>query len=222
MSRKPRAGFTLIELLVVIAIIAILAAILFPVFAQARERARMTTCLNNMKQMGTAMVMYTQDYDGYFPKSWYSGPQYGFDVAIYPYLKNIQVFACPSNPTHPFYDKGYYMGPIKRSYAMNGDISTDLGPIFTEAMVERPSEVILMLETTDWYRTVGPDHETYVKSQSDVCYHVPFTIHNNGSNYTFVDGHAKWAKVQQTWGWWLKSNKPLGLPDTYCQKRMVK
>src|SRR6266702_887822 len=120
MRHQPQTGFTLIELLVVIAIIAILAAILFPVFAQARERARMTTCLNNMKQLGTAMVMYTQDYDSYFPKSWYNQPLYGFDVALYPYIKNKGVFLCPSNPLKAFYDKGYYMGPIQRSYAMNG------------------------------------------------------------------------------------------------------
>src|SRR5688572_20769118 len=68
-DRRERAGFTLIELLVVIAIIAILAAILFPVFAQAREKARQTSCLSNMKQLGTSFMMYTQDYDERLPNS---------------------------------------------------------------------------------------------------------------------------------------------------------
>ena len=70
MTRRIR-GFTLIELLVVIAIIAILAAILFPVFARAREKARITSCQNNMKQLGTAFAMYCSDYDGRMPMDWY-------------------------------------------------------------------------------------------------------------------------------------------------------
>ena len=72
---RQREGFTLIELLVVIAIIAILAAILFPVFAQAREKARQTSCTSNLKQQGTAMMMYAQDYDESYPSNWY--PQNG-------------------------------------------------------------------------------------------------------------------------------------------------
>src|SRR5436190_9802381 len=81
MQRRCRAGFTLIELLVVIAIIAILAAILFPVFAQAREKARMTTCLSNERQIGTALMMYVQDYDESFPRVTLfskSGTNWGF------------------------------------------------------------------------------------------------------------------------------------------------
>src|SRR3954470_23091446 len=97
-KRCPNA-FTLIELLVVIAIIAILAAILFPVFAQAREKARATTCLSNFKQLGNATMMYMQDYDGAYPLAWYPGGQdgYGFDVALFPYIKSYQVYECPSN-----------------------------------------------------------------------------------------------------------------------------
>ena len=75
--RAEASGFTLIELLVVIAIIAILAAILFPVFAQAREAARKTTCLSNMKQIGPAMMMYIQDYDETYPQSEYGGGAHG-------------------------------------------------------------------------------------------------------------------------------------------------
>src|SRR5438045_791497 len=108
MHRRFRPAFTLIELLVVIAIIAILAAILFPVFAQAREKARMTACLSNMKQIGTGLVMYAQDYDEILPGSRvYANPGHPlfkqYDWALWvaimsPYVKNRQVYACPSGP----------------------------------------------------------------------------------------------------------------------------
>src|SRR5213593_4773688 len=80
-----RAGFTLIELLVVVAIIAILAAILFPVFAQARDKARQTSCTSNMKQLGTAMMMYVQDYDESYPAVWYADTGHWANM-ILPYL----------------------------------------------------------------------------------------------------------------------------------------
>src|ERR1044071_4515125 len=109
---KKRFGFTLIELLVVIAIIAILAAILFPVFAQAREKARGTSCLSNTKQIGLATMMYAQDYDEtYFNQNWPGGcdqaetgywtwqpgntPQH-YAYMLYPYVKNGGIFDCPS------------------------------------------------------------------------------------------------------------------------------
>jgi prepilin-type N-terminal cleavage/methylation domain-containing protein len=100
MQRRDRA-FTLIELLVVIAIIAILAAILFPVFAQAREKARQTACLSNMKQIGTAVMMYAQDYDEMYVSAWRwyaaaNGPRVRFGQMLYPYIKNKGVFECPS------------------------------------------------------------------------------------------------------------------------------
>jgi prepilin-type N-terminal cleavage/methylation domain-containing protein/prepilin-type processing-associated H-X9-DG protein len=110
MQRTRKPAFTLIELLVVIAIIAILAAILFPVFAQAREKARMTACLSNMKQIGLSLTMYAQDYDETFPFIRFTSSPPGSNAnwtyvwrnAIRPYLKSQGVLACPSNPlSHP-------------------------------------------------------------------------------------------------------------------------
>ncbi len=224
--RNRRPGFTLIELLVVIAIIAILAAILFPVFAQAREKARATTCLSNCKQIGIGMRMYLDDYEGAWPFSWYPQPQYGWDAALYPYTKNTKIFACPSNPQIPEYAKGYValgIGGMVRSYAMNGTVSTDQRPNPTyEASIPDPASTIMMLETTDWNYLKTPrypDHETYVSNRNDVCIHVPFTIHQGGSNYLFADTHARWARVEQTWSWWRADHQELPLPDTVCTQR---
>lgn len=124
---KSRKGFTLIELLVVIAIIAILAAILFPVFAQAREKARQITCVSNMKQLGLATIMYTQDNDEYFPAAydgdatiWSSGPTSHWEQKILPYIKSNGVFACPDDPGAGAPPPGNAWEGIAVSYATNG------------------------------------------------------------------------------------------------------
>jgi len=124
-----RRGFTLIELLVVIAIIAILAAILFPVFAQAREKARAISCLSNTKQLGLAAMMYTEDYDETLvpagnryphPKSNWEACSGGYDswvdweVPLDPYIKNVQIFTCPDRTQFPC-----------TGYAMNVESSND-------------------------------------------------------------------------------------------------
>ena len=105
--RQLRRGFTLIELLVVIAIIAILAAILFPVFARARENARRASCQSNLKQIGLGALQYSQDYDEQFITAWYGATSDGSDPvtnykwmdAIQPYVKSTQLFTCPSSPS---------------------------------------------------------------------------------------------------------------------------
>ncbi|MES2461888.1 MAG: DUF1559 domain-containing protein [Armatimonadota bacterium] len=113
MSRTQNA-FTLIELLVVIAIIAILAAILFPVFAQAREKARQSACLSNNKQIANALMLYVQDYDEALPMGAWSSGSGATAISgrwfrdLYPYLKNVDVYVCPNITDDPMGIAGYY------------------------------------------------------------------------------------------------------------------
>ena len=134
--KAGRHGFTLVELLVVIAIIAVLAAILFPVFARAREKARQASCLSNLKQMGLAMAMYCQDYDGKFPwavdpadwfcpEIWGGFPQwqaliptmYYLHVVVNPYVKNANIWQCPSDDGYTeLEDAGIPLNAMPTSY----------------------------------------------------------------------------------------------------------
>ncbi|HVK02531.1 MAG TPA: DUF1559 domain-containing protein [Armatimonadaceae bacterium] len=145
-SESARSGFTLIELLVVIAIIAILAAILFPVFAKAREKARQTACLSNTKQIGLGLMMYVQDYDETWPCGRYITPSsgspypggHGWAQSVYPYVKNEGLFACPSDDTTV--PTGAPNNTVM-SYAMNANLAQiadqDLTkPAMTVALVE--------------------------------------------------------------------------------------
>jgi prepilin-type N-terminal cleavage/methylation domain-containing protein/prepilin-type processing-associated H-X9-DG protein len=148
--RSNRSAFTLIELLVVIAIIAILAAILFPVFAQAREKARSISCLSNMKQIGLGIYMYVEDYDETYPTAFAAMPCINngdlcqpsvggqtlgpipYDAQIDPYIKNIQIYACPSDSApenwtdnqSPIWNGIYNNKHLRRSYGYVGNIVT--------------------------------------------------------------------------------------------------
>lgn len=176
-----RRGFTLIELLVVIAIIAILAAILFPVFAQAREKARQASCMSNMKQIGLAVVQYTQDYDEAFPAGLQSGWwQASWVWQTYPYMKSIDVLRCPSdpggNPVSSFSWAGLRTSYVANGYLRwNGTQNENAGPmgvsidpndpdpthhwlvddgINTLSSINRPSESILVTERDHVYPLV--------------------------------------------------------------------
>ena len=186
MKAKHQFGFTLIELLVVIAIIAILAAILFPVFAQAREKARQISCASNLQQIGLACMQYSQDYDEHLPQSWMgtpfwsAPPSVGFGWKwmdeVLPYSKSTQIFTCPddqglygASPTYiPYYQLTGQDNHHYGSYAMNssywGQGYPDLGPGnsnggsgYTLSSLMNPASTIWVTDGNGTYQVDWPN-----------------------------------------------------------------
>jgi prepilin-type N-terminal cleavage/methylation domain-containing protein/prepilin-type processing-associated H-X9-DG protein len=198
---SSRRGFTLIELLVVIAIIAILAAILFPVFARAREKARQASCTSNVKQLALGCMMYAQDYDERCPTgdpaAW-GGPLPATDplnrnfwrYQIQPYIKNWQVFNCPSLTSGNMADINVQG---LQAYAFNAHIAgVSLG------QMRQPAELCSLGDGYHWVLNDGP--QGWVHAYANTCgagcnaaVRVDSnTRHNGGSNVGFADGHVKW------------------------------
>ena len=214
-----RKGFTLIELLVVIAIIAILAAILFPVFAKAREKARQSSCLSNTKQVGLAIMQYAQDYDERLPAMRYmiNGSWLTWVAAVMPYTKNEQVFRCPSQstaaPAPPAYlvSYGISFNNLCADFG-SGPLGTSLGAI------QAPADALLFTETeTDtgaqayWVyslRVYAPGSQAAPYTKNAIA---SPGRHNEGNNVAFCDGHSKWIKtsnlMDRTWSGW--TSQPL-------------
>lgn len=182
-----RRGFTLIELLVVIAIIAILAAILFPVFARAREKARQASCLSNVKQMTLAVTMYAQDYDETLPLA-IGGPAMTHLQSIFellqPYQRNRQIERCPSDRTGAINFSAEGLG--RYSYSANVALFAYQLPVMPPqpviglAQVPRPTHTLTIYDGLDTSTTPGA--------------HILMAAyrHNGGANAGFLDGHAKW------------------------------
>ncbi len=199
-------GFTLIELLVVIAIIAILAAILFPVFSRAREKARQASCASNEKQLTLALLMYADDYDEILPPRYYEtspGVFLHWDTHYaQPYITNKDILRCPSTRQRSFgYNDTYIQGQF-------------LGAVYS------PSETVMLCDAKkcfDWSgAVVGPDHRVDAPSRfgsppakpdtdaddqplpGDPAWMTrPRAIHNGGANVAWVDGHVKWEKTDE-------------------------
>jgi len=219
--RGSRAGFTLIELLVVIAIIAILAAILFPVFAQAREAARKTSCLSNMKQLGLAFMQYTQDYDERYPVGYLIAAGeggMGWGGQVYPYINNTGIFHCPDDPTQV----NGINAPV--SYACNEYLSglglaqqnapasiftlfeaglnitanvADSNGLYQEGGVVNPTTLIVTTWPASGYFSPGGDGLNAYGSKAGGLGATPTRHSNSESNYLAADGHAKTLRPTQ-------------------------
>jgi len=229
------SGFTLIELLVVVAIISILASILFPVFARARENARRASCMSNLKQIGLGMMMYVQDNDERYPKyswnngnqiadadhggSWYPNPSstyakdWYWQNAIYPYVKSIQVFICPSSPS---VDATYgapagHYGPYQRHYGANTDVFVYSGSAAVNmSAMAAPANTYALMDSSFYtiaynYADDAPTSANYYLP--GLCTFYPPASgtypgdcengrHFDGDNVAFADGHVKWLKTQ--------------------------
>ena len=212
-----RYGFTLIELLVVIAIIAILAAILFPVFARAREKARQASCQSNMKQLALALLMYAQDYDETIPAWKVSGGcgvggVFSWKHVIYPYVKNKQVFICPSSRWKAYTTCRWYHPlanamQLGQSYALND--CWDGGGSARElelAKILRPSELILIGEAPhQLFRALDrPDPNDHTCGTNWPA------VHNGGINLAYTDGHVRWLRRDRVFS--TKANVTTYLP----------
>jgi len=194
-----RGGFTLIELLVVIAIIAILAAILFPVFARAREKARQSSCLSNVKQLMLAVQQYVQDYDERVPShgNW-GAVSLHWSEQIYPYVKNPGVFGCPSaasaSPTTEDEIDNYFN--FSWNYYGNGALRW-----LKLAVIRRPAEALVILDNDYYIANPWRGDGGAIDNEG-----VP--RHNEGANIGFMDGHGKWMKPTnyvdvRLWDWRL-------------------
>jgi prepilin-type N-terminal cleavage/methylation domain-containing protein/prepilin-type processing-associated H-X9-DG protein len=220
-----RRGFTLIELLVVIAIIAILAAILFPVFAKAREKARQTSCASNLKQLGLAFLMYAQDYDE-CTCSWRiftttescgtTSDTLWFHHVFQPYIKNWQVCICPSTAQNAGAGCGKIVSavqPYGTSYGFScsafGCFSCQTKPphggnapyaTCRLAMVSQPAQLAVMWDSIAGggraYLQNDPNALVGVGGGCGTDYIEP---HNGGVNVAFCDGHVKWEQSRHFW-----------------------
>lgn len=232
-----KKGFTLIELLVVIAIIAILSGIIFPVFNAAREKARTTVCLSNLKQLGMACVLYADDNNKYYPPSVfsYSNGIYPLwispGVLYYQYIKNRDVFICPNAcySLEPNLDEATVTRLLSRgNYSANVYLMGNGKPSYKYTKIKAPSETVIIYEAGRVYMNdaywsyKGKDHY-YLPGWGKVTGEEPDPLiadeerddymngrHNGGINLVYCDGHSEWKKTEEIAKWYDPKTKEKG------------
>lgn len=222
-------GFTLIELLVVIAIIAILAAILFPVFARARARATQTACMSNMKQIGNALTLYVEDNDSRVMYRWWE-----WHTSLDSYVKSGEVFACPASSAKKPFRKTFTSGTFTDGSPINGEywtnqnnapmiyghyakneefmanfgytLSSYSGNEHNVTKWKSTADVIMFMESKGPRETKIIDQQASYVDPGGTTWNEIWNMlaarHNGGQNVTFADGHAKWYRHD-----WFKSDE---------------
>ena len=196
-SFRRSRGFTLVEIIVVLAIIMILAAIIFPVYETTMKRAEGTSCVCNLRNLGLAARLYSDDYDDQIVPASLGGPPGYFgtcwDVSIQPYLRNRGILICPSDDNPATSVPGRVSLP--HSYGINfalAFVGGYNGSSMRMGQIDEPAQTILFMELLGNYRTFG------VLYDDDGLEKVAQDRHDGGSNYAFADGHAKWFKPERT------------------------
>lgn len=213
MSRDHSRGFTLIELLVVIAIITVLAALLFPVFAKARERGQATACLSNCRQIGMAFIQYTQEYDDRFPLTSESGAAQSWVYTLQPYISNTQVYRCPDDMSRNWAKAAFEQTGVRHSsYSLNEWL---VGQTRYTALstIHNPAALIYISESTantvgdhfhpffwtsDPARGGGPNRSMFNPATNQTL-ELAVGRHHDGMNNVYTDGHARWSRWSQIW-----------------------
>jgi len=217
---RRKAGFTLIELLVVVAIIALLAAILFPVFSSARESSRAASCISNLKQIGLAFTLYEQDDDEFFPTDYYGafnpgdstqGTGYNgvygtgrWPLRIESYVKDDQIYQCPSGVVGPSVASGTNPNYLMSYWGVGGMFgkpgAVDAIPISLSAVLSPSTQPTLyddIAAPSTWRDQIVMRPFWNGAVYGNVASFTPGRVgpHSNGLNVLYADGHAKWQNV---------------------------